>query len=459
MGIHLCSQNALDPVAAIGHASRMSSPVACHVAEIVRNYKGRVYRTVLLRRTYRENGQVKHETLGNLSHLPPQTIEVMRRSLKGDALVTADGNFEIVRSRPHGHVAAVVGTARRLEIPDLLAAQNCRERDLVEAMMMARIIEPSSKLALARGLGAKTKESSLGETLEVESATDDELYAAMDWLLPRQRRIEEKLAKRHLADGTLALYDLTSTYFEGRKCPLAKLGHSRDGKPGKPQIVFGLVTNSEGCPVAVEVFPGNTGDPKTVASQIVKLKERFNLKRVVLVGDRGMLTSARIREDLKTTEGLEWITALRSPAIQALVTSGTLQLSLFDWKDLAEISSPDYPGERLVVCRNPFLLQERARKREDLLSATERGLGKIAAATKRSRRPLKGKTKIALRVGHVIGRYKMEKHFQVDIEEDGFSYQRDQESIAQETALDGIYVDPVERPRQRALRRGHGAFL
>ncbi|MGA8135011.1 MAG: IS1634 family transposase, partial [Pseudomonas gingeri] len=374
----MCSQNALDPVAAIGHASRMSSPVACHVAEIVRNYKGRVYRTVLLRRTYRENGQVKHETLGNLSHLPPQTIEVMRRSLKGDALVTADGNFEIVRSRPHGHVAAVVGTARRLEIPDLLAAQNCRERDLVEAMMVARIIEPSSKLALARGLGAKTKESSLGETLEVESATDDELYAAMDWLLPRQRRIEEKLAKRHLADGTLALYDLTSTYFEGRKCPLAKLGHSRDGKPGKPQIVFGLVTNSEGCPVAVEVFPGNTGDPKTVASQIVKLKERFNLKRVVLVGDRGMLTSARIREDLKTTEGLEWITALRSPAIQALVTSGTLQLSLFDWKDLAEISSPDYPGERLVVCRNPFLLQERARKREDLLSATERGLGKIA---------------------------------------------------------------------------------
>ena len=418
----------------------MRSPVACHVAEIVRNYKGRVYRTVLLRRTYREDGHVKHETLGNLSHLPPHTIEVMRRSLKGDALVIADGNFDIVRSRPHGHVAAVVGAARRLQVPELLSAQKCRERNLVEAMIAARILEPTSKLALVRGIDAETKESTLGEVLEVESATDDELYAAMDWLLARQRRIEEKLAKRHLVDGTLTLYDLTSTYFEGRKCPLAKIGHSRDGKPGKLQIVFGLLTNADGCPVAVEVFPGNTGDPKTVALQIEKLRERFHLKRVVLVGDRGMLTSARIREDLKTTEGLEWITALRAPAIQLLVKSGTLQLSLFDTKDLAEISSPDYPGERLVACRNPFLLEERARKREDLLKATERALEKIATATRRTRRPLKGKTKIALRVGHVIGRYKMEKHIRIDVQENGFSYERNEENIAQEAALDGIYV-------------------
>ena len=418
----------------------MRSPVACHVAEIVRHYKGRVYRSVLLRRTYREDGHVKHETLGNLSHLPPHTIEVMRRSLKGDALVSADDNFEIVRSRPHGHVAGVVGAARRLQFPELLASQKCRERNLVEAMIAARILEPSSKLALVRGLDAETKESTLGEVLEVESATHDELYAAMDWLLARQQRIEEKLAQRHLADGTLTLYDLTSTYFEGRKCPLAKIGHSRDGKPGKLQIVFGLLTNSEGCPVAVEVFPGNTGDPKTVALQIQKLRERFHLKRVVLVGDRGMLTSARIREDLKTSEGLEWITALRAPAIQMLVKSGALQLSLFDAKDLGEISSPDYPGERLVACRNPFLLEERARKREDLLKATERALEKIAAATRRARRPLQGKTQIALRVGHVIGRYKMEKHFRVDVQENGFSYERDQESIAQEAALDGIYV-------------------
>lgn len=418
----------------------MPKAVACHIAVVERKYKGRVYRTVLLRRTYREDGKVKHETLGNLSHLPPQTIEVMRRSLHGESMVPAKEGFEIVRSRLHGHVAAVVGTARRLNLPPLLAPQRCPERDLVEAMIAARIIEPSSKLALARGLDAETKESSLGEVLDVESVTEDELYGAMDWLLPQQQRIEEALAKRHLVDGTLALYDLTSTYFEGRKCPLAKRGHSRDGKAGKLQIVFGLLTNAEGCPIAVEVFAGNTGDPKTVASQVAKLRERFILKRVVLVGDRGMLTSARIREDLQTVEGVEWITALRGPAIKELVNSGTLQLSLFDEKHLGEITSPDYPGERLVACRNPFLLKERGRKREDLLQATERALEMIAAATQRARRPLKGQAKIALRVGQVIGRFKMKKHFQIGIEENGFSYQRDQEGIDREAALDGIYV-------------------
>jgi hypothetical protein len=413
---------------------------ACHVAEINRKYKGRTYRTFLLRRTYREDGKVKHETLGNLTHVPPETIAVIRRSLRGETMVGADEVFEIVRSRPHGHVAAVLGTIRRLHLPQIIAADQCRERDLVEAMIAARIIEPCSKLAIARGLHAETKESSLPEQLAVESASEDELYAAMDWLLPRQPRIERSLAKQHLEDGTLALYDLTSTYFEGRKCPLAKLGHSRDGKSGKLQIVFGLLTNGEGCPVAVEVFEGNTGDPKTVASQIEKLQERFSLKRVVLVGDRGMLTSARIRDDLKTAEGVAWITALRAPAIQVLVKSGTLQLSLFDEKDLAEVASPDYPGERLIACRNPFLLEERARKREELLDATERGLAKIAAATKRAKRPLHGKEAIALRVGHVIGRFKMEKHFHIAIAENEFRYERNEESIKREAALDGVYV-------------------
>jgi hypothetical protein len=262
----------------------------------------------------------------------------------------------------------------------------------------------------------------------------------MDWLLPRQPNIEKALAKRHLEDGTLALYDLTSSYFEGRKCPLAKMGHNRDGKKGKLQIVFGLLTNGEGCPVAVEVFPGNTGDPKTVVAQVDKLRERFGLKRIVLVGDRGMLTSARIREDLQTAEGLAWITALRSPAIQGLVKSGALQLSLFDEKDLAEISSRDFPGERLIACRNPFLLQDRARTRSELLQATEEGLAKIAAATQRAKRPLQGKEAIALRVGHVIGRFKMEKHFHFTITDHSFRYERDEESIAREAALDGVYV-------------------
>jgi len=289
-------------------------------------------------------------------------------------------------------------------------------------------------------LDESTKESSLGEVLGIESAHEDDLYAAMDWLLERQARIENALAKRHLTEGTLALYDVTSTYFEGRKCPLAALGKNRDGKKGKLQIVFGLLANSEGCPVAVEVFKGNTGDPKTVAAQVRKIRGRFGLKRVVLVGDRGMITSARIRDDLQGAEGIEWITALRAPAIQVLVRDSHLQLSLFDEKDLAEIESPDYPGERLVACRNPILAEERARKREELLQATERELVKVATATQRRKRPLRGKTAIALRVGKVIGRFKMQKHFRIEIEDEHFRYQRDQEKIAQEAALDGIYV-------------------
>jgi transposase len=295
-------------------------------------------------------------------------------------------------------------------------------------------------LAITRGLAAETAESTLGELMGVDDADEDECYAAMDWLFARQSAIEKALAKRHLSDGTLVLYDVTSTYFEGRTCSLAKLGHSRDGKKDKLQIVVGLLTDGEGCPVAVEVFEGNTGDPKTLASQIGKLRERFGLKHVVLVGDRGMITDARIREDFSQAEGLDWITSLRAPAIAALVQSGSLQLSLFDQKDLAEISDPAYPRERLVVCKNPLLAEERARKRRELLAATERDLEVVAKAVVRTKRPLRGKDQIGLRVGKVLGHYKMAKHFKLTITDDSFRYERDENAIASEAALDGIYV-------------------
>src|SRR6266498_2469551 len=413
---------------------------ACHVAEITRSHGGRRYRSYLLRRTYRHDGKVKHETLANLSRLPAPTIELIRRAVRGDALVTPDDAFDVIRSRPHGHVAAVVGTARKLGLPALLAATRSRERDLVEALIAARLLDPCSKLATARGLGAETEASSLGASLGVADADEDALYEAMDWLLARQRRVEQALARRHLTDGGLILYDVTSTYFEGRKCPLAKFGHPREGRRDKLQIVFGLLTNGDGCPVAVEVFEGNTGDPTTVPAQIKKIRERFGITRVVLVGDRGMLTEARLREDVRPIEGLDWITALRAPAIQALAAGGTLQLSLFDQQDLAEITHPDYPGERLIVCKNPLLAEERARKRGELLEATERELAQIAAATARAKRPLRGQARIALRVGTVLGRRKVGKHFTLEITDTSFRAARDEAAIASEAALDGIYV-------------------
>jgi hypothetical protein len=413
---------------------------ACHVAEITRIHGGRRYRYYLLRRTYRQAGKVKHETLGNLSRLPAATMEVIRRAVRGDVLVPPDDAFEVLRSRPHGHVAAVVGTARKLGLPALLGTTRSRQRDLVEALIAARLLDPCSKLATARALGAETEESSLGESLGVTDTDEDALYEAMDWLLARQGRAEQALARRHLTDGGLVLYDVTSTYFEGRKCPLAKFGHSREGRPDKLQIVFGLLTNGEGCPVAVEVFEGNTGDPKTLPAQIKKIRERFAIARVVLVGDRGMLTEARLRQDLRPIEGLDWITALRAPAIQALAAGGTLQLSLFDQQDLAELTHPDYPGERLIVCKNPLLAEERARKRGELLEATQRELATIAAATARGTRPLRGQARIALRVGKVLGRRKVGKHFTLEITDTSFRAARDEAAIAREAALDGVYV-------------------
>ena len=395
---------------------------------------------ILLRESVREGGKIRKRTLANLSSWSAAKIDALRRLLRGETLIPAADAFETVRSRPHGHVAAVLGALRRIGLEMLLGAKRRRERDLCVAMIVARILEPRSKLATARALGAETLHSTLGEVLEAETVDEDELYAAMDWLLERQGRIEKQLAARHLSAGTLVLYDVTSTYFEGRHCPLARLGHPRDGKKGKLQIVFGLLTNAEGCPVAVEVFEGNTGDPQTVRSQVAKVRGRFGLQTLVLVGDRGMITSARIRQDLRSQPGIAWITALRFPAIRKLAEAKVLQPGLFDERDLAEIASPDYPGERLIVCRNPLLAEERARKRQELLAATERELDKIVAATRRARRPLRGKAPIALRVGKVLGRFKMGKHFHLKISWRSLHYERQAARIAAEAALDGIYV-------------------
>ena len=396
----------------------------------------------LLRESYRERGKVKNRTLANLSHWPREKVEALRAVLKG-ATVTArplSDAFDLVRSLPHGNVAAVLGTLRRLALDSILASRRTRQRDLCVAMIVARLLSPRSKLALVRSLGEPTASSSLAEVLGLANVNEDELYEAMDWLLDRQERIEVALAKRHLAEGTIVLYDVSSTYFEGRRCPLARIGHSRDGRFDRPQIVFGLLTDAEGCPVATEVFAGNTGDPRTVLSQVKKLRDRFSLQRVILVGDRGLITSARIEQDLKGAPGLEWITALRGPAIRKLVDTGVLDVSLFDERDLAEVTSPDYPGERLIVCRNPLLATDRKRKREELLQATERELDKIAAATQRVRNRLRGKDSIGLRVGRVLGRFKVGKHFKLTIGEERFTYQRNDATIAEEAALDGIYV-------------------
>ncbi len=396
---------------------------------------------VLLRESYRQGSKVKKRTLTNLSHWPQAQINALRAVLKGATEVgDLQDAFDIVRSLPHGHVAAVLGTMQKLRLESLLDARRSRSRDLSTAMIAARLIAPASKLALARQLHPRTATSTLGEMLDLGMVEADDLYKAMDWLLDRQDQVENALARRHLKSGTLVLYDVSSTFFEGRTCPLGALGHSRDGQGDKLQIVFGLLTNGEGCPVAVEVFEGNTADPKTVASQIKKLKERFALEEIILVGDRGMLTRARIEQDLKTAGGIDWITCLRAPAIRKLVDGGVVQLSFFDERDLCEVTSPDYPGERLVVCRNPLLAEERKRKREDLLVATEKELQKIHAATSRQRAPLRGKDKIGVRVGRVLGRFKVAKHFLYEITDDSFQYQRDQDNIAAEALLDGLYV-------------------
>ena len=377
----------------------------------------------------------------NLSDWPAERIALLRAVLRGDQLVPAGEGVAIEQALPHGHVVAALETARRIGLDRLLPRQGPqRRRDLALALIIARLLEPAAKLATARALDPATASHSLGAVLDLGPVPAKETYSALDWLGRQQGRIEAALARRHLAAGTLVLYDLTSTYLEGRCCPLAQYGYSRDHRHDKPQIVFGVLCNQEGCPVAVEVFAGNTADPSTLKSQIDKLKHRFRLARVVLVGDRGMITQARLREDL-IPAGLDWITALRAPAIQALAAAGgPLQLSLFDERDLAEITSPDYPGERLVVCRNPLLAAERARKRNELLDATEADLRHIQQRVRRPRNPLTGTATIGQAVGAVLGRRKMEKHFQLSITDNELVFTRDEAAIAAETQLDGIYV-------------------
>jgi transposase len=395
---------------------------------------------ILLTEGYREGGKVKNRTIANLSKWPPEKIEALRQALKGGRVSPPLSEaFSVIRSRPHGHVAAVLGTLQRLGLDRIIDTTGSRNRNLALAMIVQRVIEPGSKLACARALAPDTCSSTLGEVLGVERADEDDLYAAMDWLVSQQERIENTLAKRHLSEGTLVLYDVSSAALEGRHCDLGRLGYPRDGVKGRLQIIYGLLTTKDGCPVAVEVFEGNTGDPATVPAQVAKIKDRFGLSSVVLVGDRGMITKARINEDLRDG-GLDWITALRAPAIKQLAQRGTIQLSLFDQTNLLEVSDPQYPGERLVVCRNPVLAEERRRKREALLKATEAELAKIETAVRREKRPLRGKDAIGVRLGKVINHYKMGKHFITEIGDDVFSFRRDEARIAEEAVLDGIYV-------------------
>ena len=396
---------------------------------------------ILLRESYREDGKVKNRTLANLSSWPDAKVDALTRVLKGQPppAVALDEAFEITRSLPHGHVAAVLGTARQLGLDELIDPMPSRHRDLVVAMAVAQVIAPDSKLAIARGLRERDRGELPGRGPALGSCDEDDLYAAMDYLHDRQDTIQDTLAARHLGGGTLVLYDVSSAAFEGRTCPLGAIGHPKDGVHGRLQIVYGLLTSRDGIPVAIEVFKGNTGDPTTVAAQVTKVKDRFGIEKVVLVGDRGMLTAARLREDVRPA-GLDWITALRAPQVKALVRDGDLQLSLFDVQDLAEITSPEFPGERLVACMNPFLEAERARKRESLLAATEADLAKIAAACTRARAPLRGRDKIAVRVDRVLRRRKVARHFTTEITDDSIGYARDQDSIAAEAKLDGIYV-------------------
>ena len=411
---------------------------------------------ILLRESYRDGGKIRKRTLLNLSHWPAEHVEGLRGVLKGGVVLPpGEQPFVVERSLPHGAVAAVLGATRAIGLDTIIGPkqargsdpESCRPVDLVLAMIVSRIIAPASKLATARALDPVTAASSLGVELGLGDVDEDELYAALDWLLERQGAIETALAKRHLKGGTLVLYDVSSSYVEGRCCPLAKRGYNRDGKKGKLQIVYGLLCAPDGCPVAIEVFDGNTGDPTTLADQVAKLKRRFAIDHVVLVGDRGMITQARIDEDLRPA-GLDWITALARPRAQGLVGGGHLQMSLFDERDMAAITSPDFPGERLIVCRNPDLARERAGKREDLLAATERDLARIAAASRASASPLRGAAEIGMAVGAVLDKHKMAKHFDLTIADDRFAFARKRDEIAREAALDGLYAVRTSLPEQ-----------
>jgi transposase len=408
---------------------------AVHVATTTRKYKGRIYQSHLLRRTFRVGNQVRHETLGNISHLPASLIDIIRRALAGEAFLPVAETFHVLRSLPHGHVEAVLGTVRRLELASLLSSKPCRERDLVLALLVERLLNPASKLATTR----LWHNSTLAEELSVADADEDELYQALDWLLARQAQIEKKLAERHLREGSEVLYDISSSYYEGRCCSLVRYGHNRDGKRDRPIIVYGVLTDTEGHPLSVEVYPGNTGDATTVPGQVKKLRQRFGLSQVVLVGDRGMLTEKQIAQ-LKQHPEFGWISALKTRAIRQLVEAGALQLSLFDQQNLVEIHTALYPDERLVACFNPLLAEERKRKREELLRATEQELQAIQQQVARRKKKILRKEEIALKVGRVVNRFKMAKHFALTIEDGKFHAQRRAEEIREEGLLDGVYV-------------------
>ena len=399
---------------------------------------------ILLREAWRQDGKTLKRTLANLSDWPEAKITSLRRLLRDEPLVAPDQLFEPLKTLPHGHVEAVLMTIGRLGLDSLLASKSCRQRDLVVAMITQRLLQPCSKLAAVRDWTTTT----LAEELSVQDANEEELYQAMDWLLERKARIEKKLAGRHLTEGSLVLYDVSSSYYQGHHCPLAQFGHNRDGKKGTTSIVYGVLTDPRGCPLAVEVYPGNTADPTTVIDQIDKLRDQFALRKVILVGDRGMLTQPQI-DQLKSRVGFGWITALTSAAINELVDKADLQLSLLDEKNLAEIRSQQYPGERLMVCHNPLLKEQRARKRQELLEATEKQLRQIDKQVQRRTKTPLSAAQIGLKVGKVLGRYKMAKHLQVNIEEGKFTWSRRQESIQQETQLDGIYVIRTSEPKER----------
>ena len=433
----------LDIFCGIGYKLTMTRRgSAVHVVTTTRRYKDKVYTTHLLRRSYRENAKVKNETVGNLSHLPGHVIALVRRALQGETFMPVAKTFQITGSRVHGGVQAVLSAMKRLGFDALLSSRPCRERDLVVAMVAARILEPHSKLATTRWWHFTT----LPEILGVSDATEDDLYKAMDWLLARQERIEKKLAARHLRENGLVLYDLSSSYFEGVTCPLAALGHSRDGVKGKLQVNYGLLAAPSGCPVSVSVYEGNTGDPTTLLEQVTKVKDAFEIKNLVLVGDRGMITQKQINS-LKDIEGVDWISALKTGGIRELLHSGALQMGLFDERNLFELTHPDFPGERLIACRNPELARMRAAKRQDLLSATTQELDKVKRMVEKGR--IVGRDKIGVRIGRVINKYKMAKHLTLVIDDERFGYEIRQDQVAAEAALDGIYVIRTSLPKER----------
>ena len=422
-----------------------TNQMSVHVATTTRKVGNKVYHSHLLRHSFREEGKVRNVTLANLSMLPETVIDAIRLGLKGHAVGPVGQPFENLEARPHGHVAAVVGMMHKLGLDRLMAVRPSREKDIALALVAGRLIHPGSKLSLSRQCLPETRMSSLAQVLEVEGATESDFYQAMDWLLERQGKIEDTLAQRHLNGGCMVLYDVSGSYFHGRTCPLAQNGYSRDHRPDLLQIVYGLLCNAEGCPVAIEVFEGNTGDPKTVPNQVKKIKERWGLEHVVLVGDRGMITQARIEKDVEPAH-LDYLTALRGPAIEKLCAAKVIIPSLFDERNLAEITHPDFPGERLVACFNPFTREERERQRGELLEMTERKLREVHRSCIRKAKPIRGKGKVGIEVGKALATFGMAKYFKVEIEENGFTWRRNLDLILYEAAADGIYVIRTKVP-------------